>query len=474
MPVSPRRIRALRKESHEGHESQSSGPVIYWMSRDQRVRDNWALLYAGELARKRGSNLAVAFCLAPSFLGATKMQYRFMLQGLREVSDDLSARNIPFILLRGDPREEISRLIEEKDAGALVCDFSPLRESLESKSYLAQRNEISFYEVDAHNIIPCWLASSKQEWAAYSFRPKVHRLLFEFLDEFPASSSFSLSPALPEKVAQRKAADEPVENTSKEDELTGIDWQEALEWPEAEEMPAAKGIVPGERAAFRQLDHFLKVKLSGYEKDRNNPNISGQSGLSPYLHFGQISAQRVALEAARSGIDAGAFLEELIVRRELSDNYCYYNPHYDDVQGFAPWALRSLDEHRGDRREYLYSLPELEKAATHDDLWNAAQQEMQQTGKMHGYLRMYWAKKILEWTATPASAQAAAIYLNDRYELDGRDPNGYAGVAWSIGGLHDRAWKERAIFGKVRYMSFSGAKRKFDVQAYVDRWSPQR
>jgi deoxyribodipyrimidine photo-lyase len=463
MPVNPRRIRALIKEDHE---SQGRGPVIYWMSRDQRVRDNWALLYAGELAKKHRSHLAVVFCLAPRFLGATKKQYRFMLQGLREVANDLSARDIPFILLRGDPQEEISRLIDEWGVGALVCDFSPLRDSLECKSHLAERNRVSFYEVDAHNIIPCWLASQKQEWAAYSFRPKVHRLLFEFLEEFPA---------LPENEATKKATGDFAENSLsfKEDRSAGIDWQEALEWTGADIMPEAKWIAPGERAAYRQLDHFLKGKLDGYEWERNNPNIAGQSGLSPYLHFGQISAQRVALEALRSGRDGGAFLEELIVRRELSDNYCYYNQHYDDVQGFASWAIRSLDEHRGDKREYLYALAELENARTHDDLWNAAQREMLQTGKMHGYLRMYWAKKILEWTASPEQAQAAAIYLNDRYELDGRDANGYAAIAWSIGGLHDRAWKERAIFGKVRYMSYNGAKRKFDVQAYVDRWSTQ-
>lgn len=458
MPVNPRRIRSLRKESH------AKGLVIYWMSRDQRVRDNWALLYAEELAKKHGSHLAVAFCLFPQFLGATKMQYHFMLQGLKEVENDLQVRNIPFVLLRGDPREEISRLIDERRAGALVCDFSPLRESRACKSHLAEDNEISFYEVDAHNIIPCWLTSQKQEWAAYSFRPKVHRLLFEFLEEFVD---------WPGKATSVKADDGLVPGSFQEDMAIEIDWQEALKWPAADSMPEEKWIVPGEAAALRQLDYFLKHKLSGYEKERNDPNIAGQSGLSPYLHFGQISAQRVALEVLRSGKDGGAFLEELIVRRELSDNYCYYNQHYDDVQGFASWAIRSLDKHSGDKREYLYSLSELENARTHDDLWNAAQQEMLQTGKMHGYMRMYWAKKILEWTATPAAAQAAAIYLNDRYELDGRDPNGYAGVAWSIGGLHDRAWKERAIFGKVRYMSYNGAKRKFDVQVYIDRWCLQ-
>ena len=464
MLVNSRRIRALRKESHE---IQASGPVIYWMSRDQRVRDNWAMLYAGELAKKGGGSLVVAFCLVPRFLGATKMQYRFMLQGLKGVANDLSAQNIPFILLRGDPRKEVSRLIKECCAGALVCDFSPLRESREYKSHIAQRNKISFYEVDAHNVIPCWLASPKQEWAAYSFRPKVHHLLFEFLDEFPAF------PSLLEKRATKKAADDLAESSSKGYGSAWIDWQEALQWCEAETMPEAKWIASGERAAFRQLGHFLENRLTDYDKDRNDPNIAGQSGLSPYLHFGQISAQRVALEALRSGKDAGAFLEELIVRRELSDNYCYYNQHYDDVQGFASWAIQSLYEHKGDKREYIYDLSELENARTHDDLWNAAQQEMLQTGKMHGYMRMYWAKKILEWMASPEEAQAAAICLNDRYELDGRDPNGYAAIAWSIGGLHDRAWKERAIFGKVRYMSYSGAKRKFDVKAYIDRWSLQ-
>ena len=178
----------------------------------------------------------------------------------------------------------------------------------------------------------------------------------------------------------------------------------------------------------------------------------------------------MAMEAILSMKDAGAFLEELIVRRELSDNFCYYNPNYDNLQGFPAWARLTLEEHARDRREYLYGVEELERGKTHDDLWNAAQLEMVRRGKMHGYMRMYWAKKILEWTESPAEALRTVIYLNDRYELDGRDPNGYAGAAWSLGGVHDRAWKERPIYGKVRYMSYSGSKRKFDVQAYIDTW----
>ncbi len=446
MPINPKRVKALTIES------QAKGPVIYWMSRDQRVGDNWALLYAKQLAIEHDSNLAVTFCLVPRFLGATCRQYHFMLQGLKEVEKSLQALNIPFFLLQGDPSKEISRLLAEMNAGALVCDFSPLRESRECKGVLAGEIDIPFYEVDAHNIIPCWFASPKQEWAAYSFRPKVHRLLYEFLDEFPAL----------QEGGQRKAArgDSTIEN----------DWAGAKASLRADGAEQVKWIMPGEAAARKQLGNFLEHKLAGYESNRNDPNKDGQSGFSPYLHFGQISAQRIALEVLRSLKDAGGFLEELIVRKELSDNYCYYNQHYDDMQGFPAWAKTSLGEHERDRREYIYTLQELENAQTHDDLWNAAAQEMLQTGKMHGYMRMYWAKKILEWTPSPAAAQAAAIYLNDRYELDGRDANGYTGVAWSLGGVHDRAWKERAIFGKVRYMNYNGAKRKFDVQAYVNRW----
>jgi len=371
------------------------------------------------------------------------------------VEENLQALNIPFFLLQGDPSKEMARLLSEIGAGALVSDFSPLRQSREWKSAVAGEIEIPFYEVDAHNIIPCWFASPKQEWAAYSFRPKVNRLLFEFLDEFPSSQK------------------SPERNSPTGKDAIENDWAAAERSlrADADAVPQAKWIMPGEAAAMKQLGNFLEHKLAGYERDRNDPNKDGQSGLSPYLHFGQISAQRVALEVLKSMKDAGSFLEELIVRKELSDNYCYYNQHYDDMQGFPAWAKTSLSEHEKDRREYLYTLQELELAHTHDNLWNAAQQEMLQTGKMHGYMRMYWAKKILEWTESPAAAQAAAIHQNDRYELDGRDPSGYTGIAWSLGGVHDRAWKERAIFGKVRYMSYNGAKSKFDVKTYISKWS---
>jgi deoxyribodipyrimidine photo-lyase len=220
------------------------------------------------------------------------------------------------------------------------------------------------------------------------------------------------------------------------------------------------------------MKNFLDKKIYTYDRYSNDPAKDTLSNLSPYLHFGQISAQRVALEVLKSGAsqdNKDAFLEELIIRRELSDNYCFYNNNYDSFEGFPNWAKDTLNVHRIDPREYIYKAEELEEARTHDKLWNAAQLEMTLTGKMHGYMRMYWAKKILEWTESPEEAQDIAVYLNNKYELDGRDPNGYVGIAWSIGGLHDRAWKERPIFGKVRYMSNKGAKSKFDVNSYINK-----
>ena len=210
--------------------------------------------------------------------------------------------------------------------------------------------------------------------------------------------------------------------------------------------------------------------MNGYSTRRNLPGEFGLSELSPYLHFGQLSAQRLALTVNASGApeaDKEAYIEELLVRRELSDNYCLHNLRYDSLAGAPGWAQISLAKHSVDRREFIYSRQQLEQAKTHDPLWNAAQQEMLKRGKMHGYMRMYWAKKILEWTLDPSEALTNARYLNDRYFVDGRDPNGYVGLLWAIGGLHDRPWFEREIFGQVRYMNFNGAKRKFDVDKYI-------
>ena len=227
----------------------------------------------------------------------------------------------------------------------------------------------------------------------------------------------------------------------------------------------------GETAAINKLNNFLEDKIDKYSTDKNDPYKDCQSGLSPYLHFGQISSQRIALNIEKNNYNTAskeAFLEELIIRKELSDNFCNYNENYDCFEGFPNWAKETLNQHRKDEREFIYSLEEFEKGKTHEGLWNAAQMEMVNSGKMHSYMRMYWAKKILEWSASPEDALKTALYLNDKYELDGRDPNGYAGCAWSIGGVHDRAWFERPVFGKIRYMNLKGAERKFDIHKYIE------
>ncbi len=444
--MNEKRLRIVNKRN------EGPGPVIYWMSRDQRATDNWGLLFSQDLAIQRKSPLAVVFCLVPQFLGATIRQYSFMFKGLQETEKNLIEKNIPFFLLTGSPEKEILKFSAQHKPGVLVTDFDPLRLKRAWKKAVLSKIPILSYEVDAHNIIPCWVASPKQEFAAYTFRPKVKRQLAEFLDDFPFLRKHPFS---------WKKRVENTDWTALRKSLKVDRAVEEVEW-----------IMPGEKAALQALHHFIEHKLSQYDEKRNNPSLDGQSHLSPYLHFGQISAQRVVIETKRAKSSAkyrAAFLEELIVRRELSDNYCFYNPHYDSFQGFPDWAKKTLDEHRGDKREYLYSLEQFETARTHDELWNSAQLEMVKTGKMHGYMRMYWAKKILEWTKTPEEAQKIAIHLNDKYELDGRDPNGYGGIAWSIGGVHDRAWFPRPVFGKIRYMSFRGAQLKFDVKAYISK-----
>ena len=423
------------------------------MSRDQRVHDNWALLFAQKLTKDNKRSLVVLFNLVPDFLEATIRQYDFMLRGLQEIDAELKNYNIPFYLTIGKPEEEIPNLLKKLGASILVSDFDPLKIKRIWKRDVAKQITIPFYEVDAHNIVPCLYVSNKLEFAAYTIRPKIHKALIEFMDEFSSLKKMNKSEISSEIIDWSKIQKSLKINF----DVKEVDW-----------------IKPGESEAQKTFNHFLKKKFENYHELRNDPTKDYQSNLSPYLHFGQISAQRIAHDTEKfkgNPESKKVFLEELIVRRELSDNFCYFNKNYDSFDGFHDWAKTSLNEHRKDEREFVYTLKQFESANTHEDLWNAAQKELISTGKMHGYMRMYWAKKILEWTKSPEEALKIAIYLNDKYELDGRDPNGYTGVAWSIGGIHDRAWFERPVYGKIRYMNRNGAASKFDIKAYVNKFS---
>ncbi|MBD3178342.1 MAG: deoxyribodipyrimidine photo-lyase [Candidatus Latescibacteria bacterium] len=418
------------------------------MSRDQRVEDNWALLHAAEISGDK--SLAVLFNLVPEFEGAALRQYWFMLEGLKEVYRELRSRNIPFHITVGDPAGNISEYIRKNRCGALVTDFDPLKIKRRWKKEVAGSIDTAFIEVDAHNIVPSRKVSGKQEYAAYTIRPKIEKVLDSFLTDFP-------EPGKKQQI-----------------DLPPVDWDKLYDNLKVDRsVGPVEWLKPGAAAAKKSIGRFIEERIERYPGESNDPNKKAVSDISPYLHFGQISAQRIALMVREADISPDAreaYLEELIIRRELSDNYCLYNDNYDSTAGFPDWAIKTLGEHKKDKREFNYSGEEFENARTHDPLWNAAQREMVTRGKMHGYMRMYWAKKILEWTSGPEEAFEIALHLNDRYELDGRDPNGYAGIAWAVGGVHDRAWKEREIFGKIRYMNYNGCRRKFNVDEYIDRY----
>lgn len=430
------------------------GPVIYWMSREQRAYDNWGLLRALERARTTKTPVYVVFALAPSFLGATKRQYSFLLRGLEETERVLRSNGIPLLVRTGDPPDSVASLANEIRAGWVVTDFDPLRPKRAWQDTLAKTLPVRLTEVDGHNVVPCRAASDRREYAARTLRPKINARLPEFLTNIPP---LTIHPFPPENFPP------PVSFDRLETDFR-VDTSVA----------PVENAIPGYAAGMTRLRDFLANRLDRYPQERNDPNMDALSGLSPYLHFGQIAPQRVAYEtAATTSPGRDTFLEELIVRRELADNFCHRTPNYDTTGGWPEWARATLEKHATDPRGHLYSPEALEAAETHDPLWNAAQRDMVVLGRMHGWLRMYWVKKILEWTESPEKALEIAIRLNDRYELDGRDPNGYAGISWGLAGLHDRPWGERAIFGTVRSMTFAGAKRKFDVEAYIG-WSSRR
>ncbi|WP_319780681.1 deoxyribodipyrimidine photo-lyase [Maridesulfovibrio sp.] len=429
---------------------QADGPVIYWMSREQRLRDNWGLLHARELAGEN-RQLIVVFCLVPSFLGATLRHYDFMLKGLQQLEQDLRNLGYRFVLLSGAADQVLPDFVSGVECGVVVTDFDPLRIKQQWQEAVARKINVPLIEVDGHNIVPARFVSEKREFSARTIRPKIHRLLPEFLEEFPDFSA-----------AQGETGEYPP-----------VNWEQVLRDVVVDATVAPVDLVPGEAQARSALDVFVAEKLGRYAYERNDPNSEAVSHLSAYYHFGHLAPQRAALSVAArpSGEGVDAYLEELIVRRELAENFCLYTSNYDSLDSAPEWALKTLAEHAEDRRTYLYSYTEFEQALTHSALWNAAQLQMVKTGYMHGYMRMYWAKKILEWSDSPEEALRIIITLNDRYQLDGRDPNGYVGALWSVAGLHDRGWKKRSVFGSVRYMNERGCRRKFDVDAYIKKWA---
>jgi deoxyribodipyrimidine photo-lyase len=420
------------------------------MQAAQRAEYNHALEYAIDKANELNVPVVAAFGLTADFPEANARHYQFMLEGLREVERELARRTVRLVVRAEPPPQCVSRLAA--DACLVVVDAGHLRVQRQWRSGVAQTIPCRLEEVETDLIVPVEEAAEAENFSAGTFRPRISRRLDAYL------------------VKLRKGKPHIGSLGLKLDSLDLSDIGRVIRKLKIDtSVGPVAGFQGGAREAKRRLSAFIRERLDDYAEKRNDPNLDATSNLSPYLHFGQISPLYIALKVRQSaGVGAGAFLEEMIVRRELSSNFVRYNPRYDDFESLPPWAQRTLGFHARDKREYVYSGEEFETARTHDPYWNAAQKQMLLTGKMHGYMRMYWGKKILEWSRSPREGFEIALRLNNKYELDGRDPNGFAGVAWCFG-KHDRAWGERPVFGKVRYMNAAGLRRKFDADAYVDK-----
>jgi deoxyribodipyrimidine photo-lyase len=434
--------------------------VVYWMQRAMRAVDNPALDVAIEAANLLGLPVVIYFQVIPNYPNANLRHYHFMQQGLRDVEADAAERGVGFVVRRKMPGASgrnvgLEAFLDEVEAALVVGDENPCREPERWRKVLAKKLRIPFWTVDADVVVPSRVFN-RSFVLLHHFRPHLKRALPEFLVAAP-----KMEPV------QRWEPAKPAESYSLDEDITaGFTKLDRAVGP-------VESFTGGRRAGMRLLDEFVRTKLAGYDEQRNHPEVDGTSRLSPYLHFGNVSPLTIAL-AVKKAVAEGKvsqeqtekFLEQVIGWRELAVLFVRHEPDYDSWECAAPWARKTLVEHAGDARQ-RYSKEKMERAETDDDLWNAAQRQMVRTGWMHNYMRMYWAKKILEWAPDPEKAFAWAVEWNDRYELDGRDPNGYAGIAWAIVGRHDRPWFNRPVFGLVRPMSGAALRKKFDAERYI-------
>jgi len=449
MPVQATRIKHLNDV-----DIRKGDYVLYWMQQSQRAAYNHALEYAVQQANKLSQPLMVGFGLTDDYPEANLRHYTFMLEGLMETRAALASRGIKMVLRRGQPPEvalELGRL-----ASIIVCDRGYLRHQRAWRRQVAKHARCPVVQLESDVVVPVGVVSDKAEYAARTIRPKIHRNLETYLVDLKPTKA--KHPSLGLKV-------------------NGLDPDHTGEL--LRKLNLDRSVPPvsdlfrgGTSQAVNRFNGFIRRRLIHYDDHSNQPQTDDISHMSPYLHFGQISPLYLALKIGRAADSLKtvkeAYIEQLIVRRELAMNFAYYTPDYDAYTCIPGWAEKTLAEHARDKRDYIYSRRQLENAATHDAYWNASMLEMKHTGFMHNYMRMYWGKKILEWSETPQKAFRTTLALNNKYFLDGRDPNSYTGVAW-IYGVHDRAWTERPIFGKTRYMAASGLERKCDIAAYVKK-----
>jgi deoxyribodipyrimidine photo-lyase len=444
--IEPERIQPL----NDRPVNEAGRYVLYWMQASQREACNPALEHACALSRRFRKPLLVYFGLFACYPGANHRHFAFLLEGLRETRTALARRDLRLVVLACSP--EAGAIALGRRAAAVVTDRGYLRHQTEWRAVAAAALPCPLVQVEGDAVVPVDIVSVKEEYAAAMIRKKIMSRCDRFMIPLKRVTAFA-------------AWIGPVRG---EIDITAPGLLARLKAPGGVTPSAA--FHGGYAEARRRLTDFVRHRLPEYGFGSNDPTADLCSGLSPYLHFGQIAPVELAAAVIKAGgHGAAAFVEQLIVRRELALNFARYNPHYDSPACLPGWAARTLAAHAGDRRPYRYSLEELESARTHDPYWNAAQRQVTRSGHMHNYMRMYWGKKVIEWTGSVRDAWEILVFLNDKYELDGRDPNGYAGIAWCFG-KHDRPWAERPVFGTVRYMNARGLERKFDIIRYADAW----
>jgi len=430
--------------------------VVYWMQSSLRVIENPALELAVREANARHMPLLVLYVVDKSIPSGTQRSFTFMLESLASVARGLDTVGARLCLRQGNAVNEAVSVCRETNAALLITDESHLKEGRRRRESVARQIKVPLYQVDANMVVPVRQLPGEQ-YAAYTIRPRLWKLISDNLGQ---TASVAIK------------SGRSIEIVSEEHLLDIKSTINRLGLPEPGPSDIYKG---GEARAQVAMQNFIDHKLEGYTEDRNRPDRDGTSNLSPYLRFGCLSPARLLREVFNSGKSAeeiNAFNDEAFVQRELAENFTFYNKNYRSLAGLPAWAYQTLADHRGDRREHVFSLEELEAGVTGDELWDASQHQLLRTGKMTGYMRMYWGKRVIEWMLTPEEALRALLYMNDCYEIDGRSPNGYAGVPWCFG-KHDRAFAERPIYGKVRYMSPQAQRKKFDVQAYIKKWVMQ-
>ena len=438
--------------------NQKAAYVLYWMQMYKRTTHNHALTYAIERANELKLPLVVYEGLKYYYPWASDRLHTFILEGVEEKRKAFEKPGIRYVFyLQQDnrsPKQTVARLA--KDAALIVTDDYPCFIIPEHNRRIAAKATVPVFVVDSNGIIPMSMFE-KEEYGAYTIRPKIKKLLPEYLKPFKETKIEIKKPSLKVDCPDTKVNDDTIAKLVRECDID-------------HSVPASDIYRGGTANGRKRLRKFVRDILPGYETTRNKPELDGSSRLSAYLHFGFLSPLEVALavrEADAPEAANEAFLEELIVRRELSFNLTYHNPNYDSLKALPPWVQQTMREHIDDEREVLYTLEELEKGRTHDELWNAAQREMVVTGEMHNYVRMLWGKNVIAWSRSFEEAFETLVHLNNKYCLDGRDPNSYAGILWCFG-KHDRPWMERPVFGKIRYMTSGSTGKKFDSERYIE------